>query len=157
MIFNLIGWGEHGIFIYFYLRTLDNLSQDTFTLGVPLLIVSISWGATQGDGYGTGSFCWLNVDDNLISVFFAPAILVIYVSFCVVHCCFKSINTNISIMIMFSGEHCYLYHGYVGNNALDHSPTTKHTAESEDFRWSCHYYVSRSWSDMGLCFHDDQS
>ncbi|XP_046863918.1 neurogenic locus notch homolog protein 1-like isoform X8 [Xenia sp. Carnegie-2017] len=52
-IFNLIGWG------------------------VPLIIVSISLGATRGKGYGSDNSCWLSVESKLILAFIVPASLVI--------------------------------------------------------------------------------
>ncbi|CAB4010984.1 Brain-specific angiogenesis inhibitor 3, partial [Paramuricea clavata] len=63
-IFNFIGWG------------------------IPLLIVVVSLGATQGEGYGTESSCWLSVENNLIWAFVGPAFLVIL------------INTIVFIMIL---------------------------------------------------------
>ncbi|CAB4021159.1 adhesion G- coupled receptor D1-like [Paramuricea clavata] len=52
-IFNFIGWG------------------------IPLLIVVVSLGATQGEGYGTDSSCWLSVKNNVIWAFVGPALLII--------------------------------------------------------------------------------
>ena len=47
--------------------------------GIPLLIVVVSLGATQGEGYGTESSCWLSVEDKVIWAFVGPASLVILV------------------------------------------------------------------------------
>jgi hypothetical protein len=47
--------------------------------GIPLLIVAVSFGATQGEGYGTESSCWLSVENKLIWAFVGPAFLVILV------------------------------------------------------------------------------
>ena len=47
--------------------------------GIPLLIVVVSFGATQGEGYGTESSCWLSVENKLIWAFVGPAFLVILV------------------------------------------------------------------------------
>jgi hypothetical protein len=51
----------------------------SFITGVPLLIVVVSFGATQGEGYGTESSCWLSVENKLIWAFVGPAFLVILV------------------------------------------------------------------------------
>ena len=48
--------------------------------GIPLLIVVVSLAATQGDGYGTESSCWLSIENKLIWAFVGPAFLVILVS-----------------------------------------------------------------------------
>jgi hypothetical protein len=47
--------------------------------GIPLLIVVVSLGATQGEGYGTESSCWLSVENKVIWAFVGPAFLVILV------------------------------------------------------------------------------
>ena len=51
-----------------------------FYLGFPVIIVAISLGATQADGYGSSEGCWLDVPSGLIWAFIAPAILIILVS-----------------------------------------------------------------------------
>ncbi|XP_028416355.1 adhesion G-protein coupled receptor D1-like [Dendronephthya gigantea] len=63
-IFNFIGWG------------------------IPLLIVAVSLGATQGDGYGTETSCWLSVENKVIWAFVGPAFIVIL------------INTIVFVMVM---------------------------------------------------------
>ncbi|CAB4016253.1 adhesion G- coupled receptor D1-like [Paramuricea clavata] len=45
--------------------------------GIPLLIVVVSLGATQGKGYGTEFSCWLSVENKVIWAFVGPAFLVI--------------------------------------------------------------------------------
>ena len=47
--------------------------------GIPLVIVAVSLGATQGEGYGTESSCWLSVENKLIWAFVGPAFIVILV------------------------------------------------------------------------------
>ena len=47
--------------------------------GIPLLIVAVTLGVTQGEGYGTDSSCWLSVKNNVIWAFVGPAFLVILV------------------------------------------------------------------------------
>ena len=49
-------------------------------LGFPVIIVAISLGATQADGYGSPEGCWLDVPSGLVWAFIAPAILIILVS-----------------------------------------------------------------------------
>ena len=51
----------------------------TTVTGIPLLIVVVSLGATQGEGYGTESSCWLSVENKVIWAFVGPAFLVIFV------------------------------------------------------------------------------
>ena len=51
-----------------------------FFLGFPVIIVAISLGVTQADGYGSPESCWLDVPSGLIWAFIAPAILIILVS-----------------------------------------------------------------------------
>ena len=48
---------------------------------MPALIVVVSLGATQADGYGTEFACWLSVESNLIWAFVGPAFFVIVVRF----------------------------------------------------------------------------
>ena len=45
-----------------------------------MIIVAISLGATQTDGYGSPEACWLDVPSGLIWAFIAPAIVIILVS-----------------------------------------------------------------------------
>ena len=45
-----------------------------------MIIVAISLGATQADGYGSPEACWLDVPSGLIWAFIAPAIVIILVS-----------------------------------------------------------------------------
>ncbi|KAL4240964.1 hypothetical protein ACF0H5_001746 [Mactra antiquata] len=48
---------------------------------IPALIVSISIGVTQLEGYGNEQTCWLTVDQGLIWSFVAPALTVILINF----------------------------------------------------------------------------
>ncbi|XP_052791525.1 adhesion G protein-coupled receptor L3-like [Mya arenaria] len=48
---------------------------------LPAVIVGISLGATQLEGYGNEQFCWLSVEGGLIWAFVAPALLIILVNF----------------------------------------------------------------------------
>ena len=53
------------------------------------MIVVVSLGATQGEGYGTKYSCWLDVENKLIWAFVGPAFLVILV--CVFISLFRTI------------------------------------------------------------------
>ncbi|XP_053392668.1 sushi, von Willebrand factor type A, EGF and pentraxin domain-containing protein 1-like isoform X2 [Mercenaria mercenaria] len=48
---------------------------------IPAVIVGISLGATQLQGYGNEQFCWLSVEGGLIWAFVAPALTIIVVNF----------------------------------------------------------------------------
>ena len=76
--------------------------------GIPLLIVVVSFGATQGEGYGTESSCWLSVENKLIWAFVGPAFLVILVGALnnlglKVRCLWQSGQWGLSIDILYTG------------------------------------------------------
>ncbi|ESO98567.1 hypothetical protein LOTGIDRAFT_142706 [Lottia gigantea] len=48
--------------------------------GIPLIIVAISTGVTELEGYGNSKFCWLSIDGGLIWAFLGPALFVIFVN-----------------------------------------------------------------------------
>ena len=56
------------------------VSLNHILLGFPAIIVAISLGATQTDGYGSSAACWLDVKNGLIWAFVAPAVVIILVS-----------------------------------------------------------------------------
>ncbi|XP_063405028.1 uncharacterized protein LOC134688340 [Mytilus trossulus] len=47
---------------------------------VPAVIVGISMGATQLEGYGDSDVCWLSVDKGLIWAFIGPALVIVLVN-----------------------------------------------------------------------------
>ncbi|KAK6171116.1 hypothetical protein SNE40_019373 [Patella caerulea] len=51
--------------------------------GFPAIIVGISLGVTQLEGYGNKHFCWLSLESGLLWAFVGPAILVIVVNMCI--------------------------------------------------------------------------
>ncbi|XP_055954631.1 uncharacterized protein LOC126812386 [Patella vulgata] len=51
--------------------------------GFPALIVGISLGVTQLEGYGNKHFCWLSLESGLLWAFVGPAIFVIVVNMCI--------------------------------------------------------------------------
>ncbi|XP_060559574.1 adhesion G-protein coupled receptor D1-like [Ruditapes philippinarum] len=48
-----------------------------FAWVIPAIIVGISLGATQAEGYGKDNFCWLSVENGLIWSFVGPALCII--------------------------------------------------------------------------------
>ena len=89
-------------FFLFLFKNLANLLYGLSNLGIPLLVVSISFGVTKGDGYGGKSFCWL--EDKLIWAFVVPAFLIVMVSFYIINCCYENvILMDNLIIIVFSG------------------------------------------------------
>ncbi|XP_060561246.1 adhesion G protein-coupled receptor L4-like [Ruditapes philippinarum] len=63
-----------------------------FAWVIPAIIVGISLGATQAEGYGNDNFCWLSVENGLIWSFIGPALFIIT---------FNGICLIIVIRIMF--------------------------------------------------------
>ncbi|CAB4005878.1 adhesion G -coupled receptor L3-like [Paramuricea clavata] len=84
-VLSAFGWMLcEGILLYFLLiRVFDGVRGKHWKIfnfigwGIPLLIVVVSLGATQGEGYGTESSCWLSVENKVIWAFVGPAFLVI--------------------------------------------------------------------------------
>ncbi|XP_028402439.1 uncharacterized protein LOC114525371 isoform X2 [Dendronephthya gigantea] len=84
-VLSAFGWMLcEGILLYILLiRVFDGVRGKHWKIfnfigwGIPLLIVVVSLGATQGEGYGSDSSCWLSIDNNLIWAFVGPAFLVI--------------------------------------------------------------------------------
>ncbi|CAB4008983.1 adhesion G- coupled receptor D1-like, partial [Paramuricea clavata] len=84
-VLSAFGWMLcEGILLYILLiRVFDGVRGKHWKIfyfigwGIPLLIVAVSFGATQGEGYGTESSCWLSVENKLIWAFVGPAFLVI--------------------------------------------------------------------------------
>jgi len=70
LLVKVFGGGAEDKVKYFYL----------FGWGFPVIIVAISLGATQADGYGSPEGCWLDVPSGLIWAFIAPAILIILIN-----------------------------------------------------------------------------
>ncbi|XP_060580506.1 uncharacterized protein LOC132737264 [Ruditapes philippinarum] len=63
-----------------------------FAWVIPAIIVGISLGAAQAEGYGNDNFCWLSVENGLIWSFVGPALFIIT---------FNGICLIIVIRIMF--------------------------------------------------------
>jgi len=70
LLVKVFGGGAEDKVKYFYL----------FGWGFPVIIVAISLGSTQADGYGSSEGCWLDVPSGLIWAFIAPAILIILIN-----------------------------------------------------------------------------
>ncbi|KAL3883250.1 hypothetical protein ACJMK2_029533 [Sinanodonta woodiana] len=51
---------------------------------LPAVVVAISLGVTQLEGYGNDKFCWLSIDDGLIWAFVGPAAFVILLNFMII-------------------------------------------------------------------------
>ncbi|CAL1534942.1 unnamed protein product [Lymnaea stagnalis] len=62
--------------------------------GAPLIIVAVSLGVKQTEGYGTKDFCWLSVDDGLIWAFVGPVLFVFLVNFIILIIVLKTMQTS---------------------------------------------------------------
>ncbi|KAK3581721.1 hypothetical protein CHS0354_023408 [Potamilus streckersoni] len=51
---------------------------------LPAVVVAVSLGVTQLEGYGNEKFCWLSIEDGLIWAFVGPAALVILLNFIII-------------------------------------------------------------------------
>lgn len=49
-------------------------------LAIPLVIVAASLAATQTNGYGSSTYCWLSTENMVILAFIVPVGLVVLVS-----------------------------------------------------------------------------
>ncbi|CAB4005879.1 adhesion G -coupled receptor L3-like, partial [Paramuricea clavata] len=84
-VLSAFGWMLcEGILLYFLLiRVFEGVRGKHWKIfnfigwGIPLLIVVVSLGTTQGEGYGTESSCWLSVGSKVIWAFVGPAVFVI--------------------------------------------------------------------------------
>ncbi|XP_041351593.1 uncharacterized protein LOC121370438 [Gigantopelta aegis] len=66
--------------------------------GIPAVIVGISLGATQLEGYGNETFCWLSLDNGLLWAFVGPALTVILINCIIVAVVLKTMLSTTAMM-----------------------------------------------------------
>ncbi|OWF53624.1 Brain-specific angiogenesis inhibitor 1 [Mizuhopecten yessoensis] len=66
--------------------------------GVPAIIVGISTGATQLEGYGNENFCWLSVSNSVLFAFIVPALAVIVANFIIAVLVFRALFSTRFVM-----------------------------------------------------------
>ncbi|XP_059155145.1 adhesion G protein-coupled receptor L3-like isoform X2 [Physella acuta] len=64
------------------------------TYAGPLVIVAVSLGVTQGQGYGTNDYCWLSIESGLFWAFAGPASLIILLNFIFVLIVLKAMQSS---------------------------------------------------------------
>ncbi|XP_071115253.1 uncharacterized protein [Haliotis cracherodii] len=66
--------------------------------GAPVVVVGISLGATQLNGYGSEQFCWLSLESGLLWAFVAPALAVILANLIIVFIVLKTMFSTTAMM-----------------------------------------------------------
>ncbi|XP_052810253.1 uncharacterized protein LOC128238399 isoform X3 [Mya arenaria] len=76
--------------------------------GIPAVIVGISMGVTELEGYGNEEFCWLSTEDGVLWAFVGPALLVIVINFIIVIAVIRKMFTSSAMMTKSDKEKAWL-------------------------------------------------